>query len=214
MTPEENLRLEYLSRYERAAYEQGANYIAGIDEAGRGPWAGPVAAGAVILPPGYKLEAINDSKQLSEKKRLELTAKIKAEAVDWAVALVSPQYIDRYNILEATKQAMKLAIQALKPQPDFLLIDAVKLSDICIERKSLVKGDANSISIAAASILAKVTRDEAMKNYEQIYAGYGFAQHKGYGTKQHQNRLSTLGVCPIHRKSFRPVQMRLEQLNN
>jgi ribonuclease HII len=205
MRPEEINRLQELSRFETQYYEQGMRYIAGIDEAGRGPWAGPVTAAAVILPPGFQLEGVDDSKKLSARKRQALAPQIKAGAIDWAVVSISPQYIDRHDILLATKAAMRAAVEALKPLPDFLLIDAVQLDDINSKQRALIRGDQLSISIACASILAKVTRDEALENYEQLYPGYGFAQHKGYGTKAHQENLLRLGACPIHRKSFKPV---------
>jgi ribonuclease HII len=206
MEAEENERLERLSYFEQQAYATGIKRIAGIDEAGRGPWAGPVMAAAVILPPGLKLAGVNDSKKLSPARRERLATDIKAAALSWAVAGVSSRYIDAHNILRATKQAMRLAVEALQPLPDFLLIDAVVLDDISIRQQALIKGDQLSISIAAASILAKVTRDEAMGGYELLYADYGFAIHKGYGTRLHQEKLAIQGACPIHRRSFRPIQ--------
>lgn len=199
-------RIEELKRYEYSAYEQGFQYIAGVDEVGRGPLAGPVAAAAVILPRDFYLAGVNDSKQLSEKKRQSLVGQIKNEALAWSVAVLSPDYIDRKNILNATREAMRMAIAALRPAPDYLLIDAVKIPDIKTTQLPIIKGDALSISIACASIIAKVERDEMMKSYDLIYPNYGFARHKGYATREHMLALQQYGPCPIHRKSFEPIK--------
>ncbi len=199
-------RLEELKKYEYMAYEQGYQYIAGVDEVGRGPLAGPVAAAAVILPRQFCLAGVNDSKALSEKKRQSLVGKIKQEALAWSVAVLSPGYIDRENILNATREAMRMAINALRPAPDYLLIDAVKIADIKINQLPIIKGDALSISIACASIIAKVERDEMMKVYDSLYPNYGFARHKGYATREHMLALQQYGPCPIHRRSFEPIK--------
>ncbi len=200
-------RLDQMWIYEREAQKEGYGAIAGLDEAGRGPWAGPVSAAAVILPPDFYLEGVNDSKKLSAKKREQLAAEIRRRALDWSVVLVSPQKIDELNILEATRSAMTQAIQTLSVQPDCLLLDAVTLPGVSgVRQVPIIKGDAKSISIACASILAKVTRDQAMDAYDSLYPGYGLARHKGYGTKQHQEALAAQGVSPIHRFSYRPVR--------
>ncbi len=198
-----------MRRYEIAAYEEGFRYIAGVDEVGRGPIAGPVAAAAVILPTDFPGSEIDDSKKLTAKKRLKLALYIKRHALSWAVGLVNPPLLDEINILNATKLAMRTAITSLNPKPDLLLIDAVKLDDINIGQKNIIKGDSLSISIAAASILAKVERDRIMENYDILFPNYGFAQHKGYATRLHIQQLMELGACPIHRQSFEPVKSKL-----
>jgi len=203
---EEQQRLEILSLYEKEAYEQGYKYIAGLDEVGRGPIAGPVAAGAVILPEGYGLEGADDSKKLSPKKRSKLAAEIKKDALAWAVAYIYPPYLDKINILNATRKAMQLAINNLNITPDYLLIDALKLDDIDIKQRAIIKGDSLSISIACASILAKVARDESMQECDQCFPGYNFSKHKGYATREHLTKLFENGPCRIHRISFEPVK--------
>ena len=182
--------------------KSGMLLIAGIDEAGRGPLAGPVAAGAVILSADHDILYLNDSKKLSEKKRDMLFDQIKEEAVAWAVGLVEPARIDEINILQATYEAMRLAIRQLKVKPSVLINDAVTIPNVEIPQIPVVKGDAKCISIAAASILAKVTRDRIMKEMDALYPGYGFAKHKGYGTKEHMDAIRAMGPCPIHRRSF------------
>ena len=206
LTPEESCRLEGMMKFEHQAAANGYRFIAGLDEAGRGPLAGPVVAGAVILPDGIGIEGINDSKQLNPSLRRELAAEIKKQAISWAVASVYPPYLDKINIYQATIQAMQLAVKNLNPQPDYLLIDALKLPDIHIKQQSIIKGDTLSVSIAAASILAKVERDNAMEAFDLLYPGYGFARHKGYATKEHIQLLMEKGPCPIHRESFEPVK--------
>lgn len=206
LTPEEFHRLEGMMKFEYQAASHGFQFIAGLDEAGRGPLAGPVVAGAVILPDTFALAGINDSKQLTPALRRELAAEIKKQAVSWAVAAVYPPYLDQVNIYQATIQAMQLAVKNLYPQPDYLLIDALKLPDIHIKQQSIIKGDTLSISIAAASILAKVERDNAMEAFDHLYPGYGFARHKGYATREHIQLLMEKGPCPIHRESFEPVK--------
>ena len=181
-------------------------WIAGVDEAGRGPWAGPVVAGAVCFP-DLKIAdelapLINDSKKLSEKKREALYDVIMNEAVSVGVGIVGPERIDEINILNATYEAMHQAINNLTVTPDILLNDAVDIPGINIKQVPIIKGDAKSLSIASASIIAKVTRDRLMYSYDELYPEYGFAKHKGYGTKQHRDALAEYGACPIHRKTF------------
>lgn len=202
----ERERIEGLKTYECAAYEEGCRYIAGIDEVGRGPLAGPVVAAAVILPPDFFLPGVNDSKKLKANQRDELAAAIKQAATSWSIAAIFPPYLDRINILNATREAMRTAVLHLTPLPDFLLIDAVKLNDIHIKQRSIIKGDSLSVSIACASILAKVERDRSMEAFDMLYPGYGFAKHKGYGTREHLEALMQQGACPIHRESFAPVR--------
>lgn len=197
---QEMARLEAMTEYEKE-YEACA-YICGIDEAGRGPLAGPVAAGAVILPKGLRILYLNDSKKLSEKRREELFLEIKEKAVSWSVGIASPARIDEINILQATYEAMRDAVNSLSVKPDVLLNDAVTIPGLDMVQVPIVKGDARSLSIAAASILAKVTRDHMMAEYEELFPGYGFARHKGYGTAAHIQAIKELGACPIHRRSF------------
>jgi ribonuclease HII len=196
----ELLRIESLMVFEHE-YE-GYGLIAGIDEVGRGPLAGPVMAGAVILPKDHPILYLNDSKKLTEKKREELYEVIMKEAVAVGIGMASEQRIDEINILNATYEAMREAIGKLAPQPDILLNDAVKIPGVSIRQVPIIKGDAKSVSIAAASIVAKVTRDRLMAEYEKIYPGYGFAKNKGYGTAEHIAAIKEMGSCPIHRRSF------------
>ncbi|MBO8158640.1 ribonuclease HII [Thermosyntropha sp.] len=203
---DERKRLKLLSEYEKEAYLKGFKYIAGVDEVGRGTIAGPVAAGAVILPRDFFLPGVNDSKKLTEKRRTELAGEIKKRAISWSVAYVWPHIIDEINILNATRLAMKLAVENLSLKPDLVLTDAVKIPDIYIEQMNITRGDSLSISIACASILAKVERDNSMKNFEMIYPGYRFSEHKGYATRKHVEELVKQGVCSMHRKSFEPVK--------
>lgn len=196
----ERARIEGLCAYEKQ-YSQ-YDFICGIDEAGRGPLAGPVVAGAVILPKGCRILYINDSKQLSEKKREELYTAITETAVSWAVGYASPARIDEINILQATYEAMREAIGKLQPAPELLLNDAVTIPDISLPQVPIIKGDAKSISIGAASIVAKVTRDLMMREYDKIYPQYGFAENKGYGSRNHIAALQKYGPTPIHRNSF------------
>lgn len=177
-------------------------FICGVDEAGRGPLAGPVAAGAVILPKDCEILFLNDSKKVTEKRREELFVEIQEKAVCWHVSLVGPEVIDEINILQATYQAMREAVLALNPRPDLLLNDAVTIPELDIMQIPIIKGDGKSVSIAAASILAKVTRDHLMMEYDRLYPEYGFAKHKGYGTKAHMDAIRKYGLCPIHRRSF------------
>lgn len=197
---QEKERVENMCVYEKE-YEP-FSYICGIDEAGRGPLAGPVVAGAVVLPKGCRILYVNDSKKLSEKKREMLYDVILNEAVSVGVGIVSPERIDEINILNATYEAMREAINNLTVKPDILLNDAVTIPDVDIEQVPIIKGDAKSLSIASASIIAKVTRDRLMYHYDELYPEYGFAKHKGYGTKLHTDVLKEIGPCPIHRKTF------------
>lgn len=196
----EIVRCEALKKYEKeyAAY----GYLCGIDEAGRGPLAGPVVAGAVILPKDCDILYINDSKKLSEKKREELYDVIMERAVAVGVGYAAPERIDEINILQATYEAMREAVAKLSVEPDLLLNDAVTIPQIGIRQVPIIKGDAKSISIGAASIIAKVTRDRLMVRYDEIYPEYGFASNKGYGAQTHIEALKQFGPCPIHRKSF------------
>ena len=197
---QEKERVENMCVYDEE-YE-AFSYICGIDEAGRGPLAGPVVAGAVVLPKGCRILYVNDSKKLSEKKREMLYDVILNEAVSVGVGIVSPERIDEINILNATYEAMREAINNLTVKPDILLNDAVTIPDVDIEQVPIIKGDAKSLSIASASIIAKVTRDRLMYHYDELYPEYGFAKHKGYGTKLHTDVLKEIGPCPIHRKTF------------
>lgn len=198
----EEERLERINLFEDEGYHRGYTYIGGIDEAGRGPLAGPVVAAVVVFKKGTKIEGINDSKKLSEAKRDELFSIIKEQALDYGIGIVNNGEIDEFNILNATYMAMKKAINCLKNTPDYLLIDATTIPGVKIDQKPIIKGDSKSISIAAASILAKVTRDSLMYQYDEIYPEYGFKGHKGYGTKEHYEAIGKNGITPIHRKSF------------
>src|ERR1700758_938714 len=193
------------SRFERAARQLGGQRIAGIDEAGRGALFGPVVAAAVILNPKRRIVGLDDSKKLTAERRTELAARIREYALAWAVAEIDAQRIDAWNIYQASRQAMTAALLQLTIQPDYLLIDAMEL-DVLIEQKSLIKGDARSVSIAAASILAKTHRDLRMQEWDAVYPGYGLAQHKGYATPEHLEALRQYGPTPLHRHSFAPVR--------
>jgi len=195
-------RLEAMLAYERAVWDSGYRYIAGIDEAGRGPLAGPVVSAAVILPERYYPEKLNDSKKISAKIRDALYERLTREVTAWGVGVCDSHEIDRVNILNATALSMERAVQALTTQPDYLLIDALSLRNVGIAQQAIIKGDALSLSIAAASVVAKVTRDRMMLEYDEIYPGYGFAKHKGYGTAEHMENIRKLGLCPIHRITF------------
>ena len=202
---EENLRLENMLSYEKELYKQGMTLIAGVDEVGRGPLAGPVVATAVILPKDCKIRGLNDSKKIPKKKHLEIYQAVQEQALAIGVGIMDNYIIDQVNIYEATKLAMKEAISQLSPQPEHLLIDAMQL-DLPISQTAIIKGDANSLSIAAASIVAKVTRDSLMKDYDDQYPGYDFTANAGYGTAKHLEGLEKLGVTPIHRTSFEPIK--------
>ena len=194
--------LSEMLTFERRLWDAGKLYIAGIDEVGRGPLAGPVVTAAVILPKDFSLLGVNDSKKLSPRQRDILFDQIKDVAVAWSIGRREPECIDRINILEATKEAMMDAVLNLPIKPDHVLIDAVKLPGLSYPQTSIIKGDAKSVSIAAASIIAKVTRDREMEEMALLYPGYAFESNKGYGTKAHYEGLAALGPCPIHRKSF------------
>lgn len=193
-------RIYNLKKYEREYSD--FEFICGIDEVGRGPLAGPVVAGAVILPKDCDILYINDSKKLSAAKREELYDEIMEKAVAVGIGMKSPECIDEINILQATYEAMREAISKLAPQPDLLLNDAVTIPQVAIKQVPIIKGDAKSISIGAASIVAKVTRDRMMEEYDNIFPGYGFASNKGYGSAEHIAALKKLGATPIHRQSF------------
>ncbi|MXP75499.1 ribonuclease HII [Lachnospiraceae bacterium WCA-9-b2] len=195
----ERARLEAMRSYER---EYDGKYICGIDEVGRGPLAGPVVAGAVILPRDCEILWVNDSKKLSEKKREALYDEIMAKAVATGIGMASPARIDEINILNATYEAMRMAIEQLKVRPEVLLNDAVTIPKVDIFQVPIIKGDEKSVSIAAASIIAKVTRDRLMAEYDGVIPGYDFASNKGYGTKRHIEGLRELGPSPIHRMTF------------
>ncbi len=218
-------KLARMKEYENALYEKGVKYIAGVDEVGRGPLAGPVVAAAVILPEDFALLGVDDSKKLSEKKREELFEQIRDAAVAYGIGCIDNETIDRINILEATKAAMKEALRdlekklrdslgddwkALTGNPDrrkpcciqHILIDALTLKDVPIPQTGIIRGDGASVSIAAASILAKVTRDRMMKEYHETYPDYSFDSNKGYGTRAHYEGIKARGLCPIHRKTF------------
>ena len=196
----EKERLKQMREFEREYEHLG--YICGIDEVGRGPFAGPVVAGAVILPPDCEILYVNDSKQLSEKMREQIYDEIMEKAVSVAVGYASPQRIDEINILQATYEAMREAVSKLDVTPQILLNDAVTIPQITIPEVPIIKGDAKSISIAAASIVAKVTRDRLMREYDKIMPEYGFASNKGYGSKEHIEAIKKYGPTPIHRRSF------------
>lgn len=196
----ERARIEAMKVYEKENESHG--WICGIDEVGRGPLCGPVVASAVILPKDCQILYLNDSKKLSEKKREELYDVIMAEAVAVGIGMASPERIDEINILQATYEAMRQAIGSLKVKPAVLLNDAVTIPEVEIPQIPIIKGDAKSVSIAAASIIAKVTRDRMMVEYDRIYPGYDLASNKGYGTKVHMEALKTIGPCEIHRRSF------------
>lgn len=202
----EHARLLKMYAYEHEAWVRGHEIVAGVDEAGRGPLAGPVSVAAVILPHDLCLPKLNDSKKLSAKVREELFDEIQEKAIAVGTALIDAQTIDRVNIYQATINGMYEAIFSLQPEPQEVLIDAVPLENLPMASQSIIKGDAKSASIAAASIIAKVTRDRLMDEYDKIYPEYGFAQHKGYGTAQHIEALKKYGPCPIHRRSFEPVR--------
>ena len=206
---DEDLRLEKMLAYEKELYTQGIQLIAGVDEVGRGPLAGPVVAAAVILPKACKIPGLNDSKKIPKSKHKEIYEAVLQNAIAIGIGVKDNQVIDQVNIYEATKLAMMEAIGQLDPQPQHLLIDAMRL-DLPISQTSIIKGDANSLSIAAASIVAKVTRDQMMEEFDREYPGYDFAQNAGYGTAKHLAGLDKLGVTPIHRRSFEPIKSMCE----
>ena len=202
----EGQRLRQITSYERALWQAGVEHIAGVDEAGMGPLAGPVAAAAVILPCDCRIVDVDDSKKLDPKMRERLAETIRKSAVAWSVVLVEPEEIDRINIYRAGIAAMRRAVLGLQPAPSHLLVDARRLDGLPMKCEAIVKGDQKSLSIAAASILAKTTRDAVMDELDRRYPGYGFKQHKGYAVPEHWEALKRLGPCPAHRRSFQPVQ--------
>ena len=203
MKEKEQERLEKLKEIEKDLYSKGIKRICGIDEAGRGPLAGPVVIAAVIMPEDSFIEGVNDSKKVSEKKREKLYDEITNNAIAWGVGIIEPQEIDDINILNATKKGLTKALKELVEKPDIILVDALTgIDTLGIPYQSIIKGDAKSYSIAAASIIAKVTRDRIMRQWDEIYPEYGFEKHKGYGTKAHIEVIKNDGICPIHRKSF------------
>ena len=203
MKEKEEERLKELKEIEENLYEQGCNSICGIDEAGRGPLAGPVVVAAVIMPRNSMIEGVNDSKKVSEKKREILYEQILQEAISYGVGIIDQKEIDNINILNATKKGLTIAVQSLTVRPDRIIVDALEHIDTChIPYTSIIKGDAKCYSIAAASIIAKVTRDRIMRQWDEIYPQYGFAKHKGYGTKAHIEAIKEYGLTPIHRLSF------------
>ena len=206
---DEDERLEGMLAYEKELYTQGIQLIAGVDEVGRGPLAGPVVAAAVILPKACKIPGLNDSKKIPKSKHKEIYEAVLQNAIAIGIGVKDNHVIDQVNIYEATKLAMMEAIGQLEPQPQHLLIDAMRL-DLPISQTSIIKGDANSLSIAAASIVAKVTRDQMMEEFDCEYPGYDFTQNAGYGTANHLAGLHKLGVTPIHRRSFEPVKSMCE----
>lgn len=207
MTDKENERLDNLKKFEANLYKDGYNLICGIDEAGRGPLAGPVSVGAVVMKPDSKLEWVNDSKKVTEKRRETLYNRIIEDSLAWSVQLISEKEIDELNILNATKKGLTLALEdvinQLKQKPEIVLVDALReINTFNIPYESIIKGDATCYSISCASILAKVTRDRVMQEYDKKYPQYSFAKHKGYGTREHINAIKEFGPCPIHRKTF------------
>lgn len=202
LTEKEMERLDKMLEYENELYNKGYTLIAGVDEAGRGPLCGPVVAAAVILNKGSHIAGVNDSKKLSEKKREELYDRITSEAVAYSVGIIDEKTIDKINILEATRLAMKAAVEGLGVLPEYVLIDAEKKVPINVPYSPIIKGDAKSESIAAASIIAKVTRDRIMQDEAMKYPEYNFAKNKGYGTKDHILAIKEHGLCPIHRETF------------
>ena len=203
MKEKEEQRLQELKKIEEELYAQGIQSICGIDEAGRGPLAGPVVVAAVIMPKDSMIEGVNDSKKVSEKKREILYEKIIQEAISYGVGIIDQKEIDEINILNATKKGLTTAIIQITTKPDRILVDALIKIDTCgIPYTSIIKGDAKCYSIAAASIIAKVTRDRIMRQWDEVYPQYGFSKHKGYGTKIHIEAIQEYGICPIHRLSF------------
>ncbi len=203
MKEKELLRLQEIRKMEEEIYSQGTEYICGIDEAGRGPLAGPVVVASVIMPKDSMIEGVNDSKKISEKKRERLYDEIIENAISYSVGIVDQKEIDRVNILNATKAGLTECVKGLKVKPEIILVDALTGIDTCgIPYHSIVKGDAKSYSIAAASIIAKVTRDRIMRQWHDVYPEYNFIQHKGYGTAAHIAAIKEHGLCPLHRLSF------------
>ena len=203
MKEKEDQRLLILKEQEKQLREKGFKAICGIDEAGRGPLAGPVVVASVIMPENSMIEGVNDSKKISEKKREKLYDQILEEAISYGVGIIGQDEIDEINILNATKKALTLSLKELTTKPDLIIVDALTHIDTMgIPYESIIKGDAKCYSIASASIIAKVTRDRIMREWDSVYPEYGFIQHKGYGTAKHISAIKEYGLCPIHRKSF------------
>lgn len=203
MKEKELARLQEIKKYEQDLYNKNIEYVCGIDEAGRGPLAGPVVVAAVIMPKDSMIEGVNDSKKVSEKKREKLYELITQEAICYAVGIIDQKEIDKINILNATKKGLTQAVKDLKIKPQAILVDALTNIDTCgVPYLSIIKGDAKSYSIAAASIIAKVTRDRIMRQWDEIYPQYGFEKHKGYGTAMHIAAIKEYGICPLHRLTF------------
>lgn len=203
MKEKELARLQEIKKYEQDLYNKNIEYVCGIDEAGRGPLAGPVVVAAVIMPKDSMIEGVNDSKKVSEKKREKLYELITQEAICYAVGIIDQKEIDKINILNATKKGLIQAVKDLKIKPQAILVDALTNIDTCgVPYLSIIKGDAKSYSIAAASIIAKVTRDRIMRQWDEIYPQYGFEKHKGYGTAMHIAAIKEYGICPLHRLTF------------
>lgn len=203
MKEKEEERLIKLKEIEKEFHDRGVNYIAGIDEAGRGPLAGPVVVACVLLPKDSMIEGVNDSKKVSENKREKLYDLIIQEAISYGVGIVYQEEIDEINILQATKKALTMAVTQMETKPNIIMVDALNgIDTLGIPYKSIIKGDAKCYSIAAASIIAKVTRDRIMREWDKVYPEYGFAAHKGYGTAKHIAAIKEYGPCPIHRRTF------------
>ena len=203
MKEKEELRLLTLKEHEKELREKGFKTICGIDEAGRGPLAGPVVIASVIMPANSMIEGVNDSKKISEKKREKIYDQILEEAVSYGVAIIGQDEIDEINILNATKKGLTISLQELTEKPDIIVVDALNgIDTMGIPYESIIKGDAKCYSIAAASIIAKVTRDRIMREWDKVYPEYGFEKHKGYGTAAHISAIKEYGLCPIHRRSF------------
>ena len=203
MKEKEEQRLLKIKEIDKEFFEKGVKYVAGIDEAGRGPLAGPVVVACVIMPENSMIEGVNDSKKISEKKREKLYEEIIEEAICYGVGIISQEEIDELNILRATKKGLTMALSQMNIKPNVILVDALTgIDTLGIPYKSIIKGDANSYSIAAASIIAKVTRDRIMREWDKVYPEYGFAGHKGYGTAKHIAAIKEYGLCPLHRRSF------------
>ena len=203
MKEKEEQRLIKIKEIDEEFFKKGVKYVGGIDEAGRGPLAGPVVVACVVMPEDSMIEGVNDSKKISEKKREALYEKIIEEAISYGIGIVSQEEIDELNILRATKKALTMALTGMKIKPSVILVDALTgIDTLGIPYKSIIKGDANSYSIAAASIIAKVTRDRIMREWDKVYPEYGFAGHKGYGTAKHIAAIKEYGLCPLHRRTF------------
>lgn len=203
MKEKEEERLNKLKEIEKQLHNNGMKYICGIDEAGRGPLAGPVVVASVIMPEDSMIEGVNDSKKVSEKKREKLYDEITKNAISWSVSIIDHKKIDEVNILNATKEGLTNCIKSLEIKPNIIVVDALEKINTCgIPYESIIKGDAKCYSIAAASIIAKVTRDRIMRQWDEVYPQYGFAKHKGYGTAAHIAAIKEYGLCSIHRRSF------------